>query len=371
MRHPAWLWRIVSAIGAGLLLSCSGFVGAAAANADPVTMAAASPGAAATAVAPSPTPPAQGGTSTVAFEPIKGFGQPVVQARINGGTTSRFMIDTGCATTSLTLEFAERLGLRPQRPGAYAGALKNGDNLGPCSVQLGTATFQLTACQVWDMQQQEWRRRDPRGIDGIIGADVLSQRPTLLDFDRQACTFFPKGRLTRQQLARAGFTGNYAMPVPMRIEHFQPFGTRFLVPFRVGGPTSSPVLTLDTGAEVTVLPYSDNQAVANEGMLGGENCVTLPAGDRSVSIDECWIDSAYLGQVELPDALMVVMTKAGDTLNGVDGAIGIDSLARTAILLAPDEQALYVRPSSGWNATLFSPLSRTPVAQPRSRISVA
>lgn len=153
--------------------------------------------------------------------------QPVVPCSI-GGQTAECLLDTGNSGLSMSLEFAERLGLEPHG-GAFdisgVGRYVTGVVKAP-ALSVGAATYPAAQYVVLhDLHQY--------GYDVVLGTDVFARARITLDYGRRSVSFAPES------------AGAASGGIPVGFENFIP-----ILPLRIGDQAVP--LAIDTGDESTI-----------------------------------------------------------------------------------------------------------------------
>jgi hypothetical protein len=107
------------------------------------------------------------------------------------------------------------------------------------------------------------------------------------------------------------------------------------------------VLGVDTGCAVTVFPPELIAKISSDDTLGNQDFHL--ADRRRARTKLVTMGSVSLGPVVVPYLIAAVLDRSSAD---IPTAVGVDVLARTTVLLDAPGKALYVRPTTAWNASL-------------------
>ena len=231
------------------------------------------------------------------------------------GVSARCLIDTGNSTLSISLQLAERLGLKPigmlhiAGLGNYATEVVHAGPLEMGNVNFGDANYVVLS----DAERY--------GYDLVVGADVLAAMPVTIDYGRHVLAFGLDDRL------------DGANALSIRFDGFIP-----VVDVLLG--TLPAQLAIDTGDESNInLAYSYYQQHPN---LFSITSTAQVGGVGGMSVEELGeLHEIRLGGITAQDQ-PIGTTR---TLQGTaDGHLGAEFLSKFRIVLDYSHQQLYLTP---------------------------
>lgn len=285
--------------------------------------------------APTETRPA---SATVEFTPAA-YGEIVVEAGIESPDKHtgvlRLLIDTGTATTFITPQAAEALGLTVNAPSG-SGMPGVGSSAEIAGMSIGSLHGGPFSIPIVDDPLLAKLSSASNPIDGILGLDILSRYALLIDFQADRLTFVARSTPSADLLAQAGMDG--ASPIPM-IET----AAGFVCPCRmtIDGSTAEEPLLVDTGSVYCFLGSDQarnfpvpKKATSRIALLGSKPLSTAMTQGRLESIGD-WQAGV---PVEMAVQISGPSLAAGSTL-------GLSALRRFRVLLDFAHGALYLQPA--------------------------
>jgi predicted aspartyl protease len=274
---------------------------------------------------------------TVPLTPMKPQLGQMVSVSINGVGPFRLLVDTGASVSILTRESLSRLkkdeySLQSFSPGAMLFGTLWKERVYPRrftvgKLQISTMHFVLVPRETF-YGMGAFRLHH---VDGILGADYLSNFAVEFDNTRQCLTLYPEGYVPAETRATAGY--RWAVPLtPWKNNQ------HFLADLRIGESAASFSLLVDTGSDVTLLqetllePHArKTKRFTTSKTVYGDGRYTLYIAEK-VRLGEWQRDWVRLwGTPEVPGADDV-------------GILGMDFLSTTRLLLDFPAQRLYIAP---------------------------
>ena len=257
---------------------------------------------------------------------------PIVTLSANGYAVT-LVLDTGAERTVLTPEVAERIGA--QRPSIEFQRQVHGIAGGIASYEAELRTFAAGGVAI------PWRRVlvapvtmakvFPTPLDGLLGADVLSDFDIDLDLPRHEITFYPKQSCSA---ATPNWTGPYTS-----INTGFSRGERLFFPVQLDGHRLTAII--DTGSQSTVLARSSAHALGlSDAMLSQDRAMTMQGvagGPMSAHLHQ--FGRLEVGTLIVRNPSIVV---ADLQLSEADIVLGVDFLSSRRLWLSYGSRQIFL-----------------------------
>ena len=277
-----------------------------------------------------------------------------------------FVLDTGAGSV-ISESLAKRLGLTPEPPTAVNGKpvlTPDGKPLLLATVpRLDVGTFVMPKVQCLVVGDRKIHGNDGTPEDGLLGSNVLSFYPTMIDYPRRLAAFFPHRLLSPADLKAVGLDGAAVIPVRPTIG-----GDIFTCPVRLqnGAKAVDEDLEVDIGTNITCL----SEQIARRLGLTASQSVTADFLFQSLPLSASSLSSLSVGGRAGADGVLSVrdtdvVYSHGPLPAGIPAAIGMDSLSHGRVLLDFPDRKIYYQPSPP--ASL--PMTLTPGGQPLVQLS--
>lgn len=194
----------------------------------------------------------------------------IIDVEVNG-QAAEFLLDTGAASTVLTREFADRLGLQEADRGAGAGAggIVRLSIVRVDAITVAGITDRAIACPVMDIT--EVRNHVGQNVDGILGFDFFGTGSLHIDYVGRKVTFErPSGSASADNVAISG-----------NVVRLPRFGIEFTLPLEGWNATIDTPLP---SIPVILHGPDDTKITVSEMMVHGMSVATMRATlDASVA----------------------------------------------------------------------------------------
>jgi len=257
---------------------------------------------------------------------------PFVTLSANGHSVM-LILDTGAERTVLTPEAAKQIGA--QRPGVEFQRRVRGIGGDLASHEIELRTFAAGKVPI------PWRRLlvspvrtakiFPTPLDGLLGADVLSDFDVELDLRRQSLGLY-------QKQACPSAAPNWAGPYSSISTGLSP-GGRFFYPVQLDGHRFT--ATIDTGSQLTVLATASAHAMGvTEAALSRDRSIAMQgvAGDPQSSRIHRF-DELQLGDFVVRNPEIAV---ADIKLSEADLVLGVDLLSSQRLWLSYGSRRIFI-----------------------------
>lgn len=281
-------------------------------------------------------------TTTISFSQSV-YGAPLVQVRlpIKGGgvVIGTFVIDAAADRSSISQALADRLGY-PSAPVVQTGDQTEASALRPDrvveipSVTIGRFPFQP---KLFILDGKVLASGYGMSVDGVLGGNLISVVPLLIDYSQQLVTLFAPGRLSPDDLKSVDMGDAISVPV----EDAQgDFHYKCRVALVSGDVKAEEGLSVETAGVQTVisantatsLNLKPNQSSRKQATIGGP-----------VLLDQAPVSHVSLGAATTADAVTVAYPRTGFP-PGTAPQLGLDVLARYRFLLDFGGKKMYLKP---------------------------
>jgi len=263
--------------------------------------------------------PADLHSATVAFTPDPS-GTPIVDLKLDG-VIAHFLLTTDNTSTYISPEFAARLKLTPKP------VVSNGQSYDVVTVprvEFGNPDVRSANASLVSIDLSAYSKNSGQEIDGLLGANVLSEIAVAIDFQKKLITFWNRGNLTGDQLQKAGFgdAGVAELSSSAGKNQFSVAAT-----ITNGNRSRNVNLLLNTSYSTSVITNEDAVAL-------GTPLTPVPTspGDSYIVAENLSIGSA---KITSPSFVVSQNTKALSSL-------GIETLSHSPVLIDCPAGKLYI-----------------------------
>ncbi len=278
--------------------------------------------------------------TTVSYS-LASDGTPRVQVRVNDRLTGTFSLDTGWNNSTITDQFAAKLGLPIQT------AHVHGQNI-PYVI---APTLVLLPARTTDPHFHPLERRNVRLVvfpkkrlsmaadeqtDGIFGADQFSRLAVFWNFPQRWVSFLSPRRFTPEELASLGIAAATAVPLT------DDGRLLFTAPVRLmnGGKSVELPLLVDTGSAVTIIPTSAARQLELRATVQGG---TAHSASGTTPVDQAWLPTILIGAARLTGEVQVAYAEHHPLVD-FSSNLGLNVLTQFYILIDYPGKTMYLQP---------------------------
>ena len=285
-------------------------------------------------------------------------GQLLLHVRLTGATgqsiDANFTLDTGLNNCCISTTMATRLGLKSEaatgedgRPVIFQGAVARLVRVP--SVVSGPLHLSNLGCVV--LNAQALSSTSGQVVDGVLGSNLLSVYPALINLPSREVTFFGPGPVTAATLRAVGMADAPAIPLSDLDNNFT---YACLVRVASAGKSIQRDLVLDIGSGETMITGSDARELGLSTLGKPTSSFTLLAGSVKMynKMYKGKTTSVVLGnekndsQVPIQARDVTVAYPKGDLPDFLPPHLGRDVLGHFLMLMDFAEKKMYVKPLS-------------------------
>ena len=290
-------------------------------------------------------------------------GQLLLPVRLTGAkgqkVDANFILDTGVNKCSITDAMADRLGLKSEagvgddgRPMVFNGFVARLVHV-PL-LELGAIPCGPVPCVV--LGAKALAATTGQAVDGILGNNLLTALPALINLQSKEVTFFGPGPITADTLRSVGMADATTIPLD-DLDNNDTYAC--MVRIESGGKSLRKDLVLDIGSGETMINGPDARKLGLSTQGKPTSSFTLLSG--STKMYEGKATLIALGN-EVPSSNAAAQVRdvtvaypKGDLPNFLPPHLGRDVLGRYLLLMDFAEKKMYVKPISVSNAPAFVP----------------
>lgn len=272
-----------------------------------------------------------------------GHGGPILEVRLNKSISARFLLDTGAGFSLISEEMVKKLGIKAERVHLASGKpdVKGNDVEAARipSVGFGRSDFGVPFVVASDRYSPSkgaaFLLRE-LGVDGILGTNVLSICPFMIDFRKRRLTFFRDSDPSDQLLRKTGL--DPAVAVKLTLKNYA--GSTSLYSVEVGYTDNDSVpLLIDTGCKRTILPQRVQKPLEGQDIrLMEERTMQFPSGPVRTRL--VILKSLRFGNLR-SDPLTALIAQEKSFY---DAVLGMDVLRQYVVFLDLKQKQMYLQP---------------------------
>lgn len=276
---------------------------------------------------------------TASLRNAPGDSRPTALVRINSEAAETFLIDTGAPRSLIGTAAANRLRLNKSGDSGTVYKVNGAD-----AIEVDAGRFQigdlpaLRHFKLLTVDNSALERSLDQRVDGVIGADLLSQCAVAFDFGAHLVSLYYPGGMTQDEVRAAGFEDDQTTDTHLSETVGLPL-YYVSVGLTSGNRQTTELVRLDTGSNATIIGFDAAQELALKPFPEKMEALTL---NGTVSTRKAIVDQISLQDIQWPNQAVIYPEFE---IPGYPVCLGMDTLGGCKMLLDFSQHTAYFTPS--------------------------